>query len=190
MKKLLRRLLTLALLVGIVYLIMELPLFWRPFYPLPYRDIIIEQAADNQLDPALVAAVIKVESNFRPEAVSRRGARGLMQLMPRTAEYVVERMGDAPAADLEQRLFEPDFNIRLGTWYLAHLLRRYQQDMGKALAAYNAGPTKVDSWLAEGIWDGTLENLKQIPYGETRDYLDRVRQAWGQYSRLYTWPDN
>lgn len=188
MKKLLLRLLLLVILVTIVYLAMEWPLFLRPFYPLEYRNLILSHANENQLDPALVAAVIKVESNFQPQAVSRRGARGLMQLMPNTAEFVIERLGEAAGDDLAEDLCQPAFNIRLGTWYLAHLTRYYQHDMVKVLAAYNAGPTKVDTWLDEGTWDGTMAGRQQIPYNETRDYLARVWQAWDRYSRIYSWP--
>lgn len=170
----------------LVFLIFELPFFWRQIYPIDYQDIIAEHAVLNDLDPALVAAVIKVESNFRPEAVSRRDARGLMQLLPGTAKEVARNMGhEVDDNTFVEKLFDPEYNISLGTRYLARMLREFDGNEAKALAAYNAGPNKLKSWLASGIWDGSWERREQIPYPETRNYLGKVQLARDKYARLY-----
>ena len=149
----------------------------------PYAAIIRDEAVTHGLDPALVAAVIRVESNFRPDAVSRRGARGLMQVMPATAGYILERSGRQELNDLEERLLNPRFNIELGTWYLAYLIDYYDGDITISLAAYNAGLGKVDRWLKDSTWDGTLDNSHQIPYAETKNYVQRVHYFW----RYFRW---
>ncbi len=184
--KLVSRLVALLVLAVLVSLLFELPIFWRQFYPIRYKKIIVEQAAANNLDKALVAAVIKVESNFRPDAVSKANARGLMQLRPRTAMEVARGLGhEIDEEAFPEKLFDPEYNIILGTRYLAAMLKQFGGDETLALAAYNAGPTKLRSWLDAGIWDGTWKNRRQIPYPETRNYLDKVRQAKERYRKLY-----
>lgn len=185
--KLISRILALLVLAALVFLILELPIFWKVIYPVQYQEYIVDNAQANNLDASLVAAVIKVESNFRHDAVSRRNARGLMQLLPSTAREVAVSLDIRIEDDdlFEDMLFDPEFNIKLGTRYLANMLRRFDGNVAMALAAYNAGPTKLDSWLAQGIWDGTWENREQIPYPETRNYLGKVQLAQEKYSRLY-----
>lgn len=183
--KLLPRLVALLVLAVLVSLLLELPFFWRQFYPIRYKKFIVEQAAANNLDMALVAAVIKVESNFRSDAVSKANARGLMQLRPNTAKEVAQGLGHIVDDAFPEKLFDPEYNITLGTRYLAAMLKQFGGDEILALAAYNAGPTKLRSWLDKGIWDGTWKNRRQIPYPETRNYLDKVRQAKERYRKLY-----
>lgn len=154
--------------------------YW--LYPTPYYDEIIIQAERAGLDAKLVLAVAKVESNFSPEAVSPAGAVGIMQIMPETGEWLAARSGEP--FDSEQ-LYDPVYNIRLGTEYLHFLLDYWDWDVDKAVASYNAGQSKVAEWLAAGQWDGTLANAADIPYEETRDYLRRVLEVYRQYSRLY-----
>lgn len=184
--KVLSRLVALLVLATLVFLFLELPFFWKRIYPIQYQAVIAEQAALNDLDPALVAAVIKVESNFRADAVSRRDARGLMQLLPSTAEEVARNMGHQIDEDVfVEQLFDPEFNITLGTRYLAKMLRDFGGNEAMALAAYNAGPNKLKSWLDSGVWDGTWANREQIPYPETRNYLGKVQLAKEKYGKLY-----
>ncbi len=185
--KLVTRLLALLVLAVLVSLLLELPIFWRQFYPIRYKKYIEEQAEANNMDTALVAAVIKVESNFSPKAVSRADARGLMQLRPSTAKEVAKGLGHTVEDDFSDKLFDPQYNITLGTRYLAQMLKQFKDNEILALAAYNAGPSKLRSWLEAGTWDGTWENRRQIPYAETRDYLDKVQQAKKRYRRLYNY---
>jgi len=154
----------------------------RQVYPLEHEQAIRETAARKGLDPALIAAVIYQESGFRDTVVSERGAVGLMQLLPTTAEDVARRTGGVAfePGDLE----DPALNIRYGSDQLRYLLELYDGDVAAALAAYHAGPGNVDRWLrAAGAEE--LE-LAAIPYADTRAYVERVgrlrtiyRRAWG-----------
>lgn len=183
--KILTRIIALLVLAVLVFLLLELPILWQQVYPLQYREFILEQAEENELDPNLVAAVIKVESNFQHDAVSRAEAMGLMQLRPATAREIADNLGHAVDEVFEDKLFDPEYNITLGTYYLAKMLRDFDGNEAKALAAYNAGPTKLRTWLEEDVWDGTWENREQIPYPETRNYLSKVKLAREKYIQLY-----
>ncbi|MEW6045563.1 MAG: lytic transglycosylase domain-containing protein [Bacillota bacterium] len=153
----------------------------RWLYPVYHRDVIEDWAARRGLDPWLVAAVVRVESNFRPTAVSSRGARGLMQLLPDTARWVAEQAGERDF--FPDLLFVPEVNVRLGTWYLAELLKEFDGREALALAAYNAGRGNVRRWLAESAWDGTESALGGVPYRETRKFVARVLRL----RRIYRW---
>lgn len=155
----------------------------RWIYPVYYRDVIERWAAAHGLDPWLVAAVVRVESNFRPSATSPRGARGLMQLLPDTARWVSRQMGDD--SFFEDLLYDPEVNVRLGTWYLADLLKQFDGSEPLALAAYNAGRGVVRRWLSESTWDGSEEGIEAVPYGETRRFVARVLRMWRIYRWLY-----
>jgi soluble lytic murein transglycosylase len=160
------------------------PLLSRLFYPFHYREQIIASADMYRVDPLLVAAVIHTESGFRQNAVSARGARGLMQVMPSTAEWVAERIGFPSFS--EEMLFEPHYNIQIGTWYLADLIKQFDGSTVIALAAYNGGRGEVDRWLHQGIWDGGEANLGQIPFTETRGFVMRVLKTYRRYNQLYS----
>jgi soluble lytic murein transglycosylase len=130
-------------------------------------------AANYRLDPALLAAVIYQESRFRPNAVSAAGAVGLMQLLPSTARGIAQRTGGSGFRDSD--LYVPELNIRYGAWYLRHLLDKYGDEQ-TALAAYNAGQTNVDGWLAAG---------GGIRFPETRRYVSAIETAKQAYRRTY-----
>jgi soluble lytic murein transglycosylase len=155
--------------------------FWELLYPFPWRTEITEAAERHGLDPFLVAAVIREESSYHPQAVSRAGARGLMQLLPRTAEVVA----DAQRLPWHDRALEDlQLNLELGTAFLASLLREWR-DPRLALAAYNAGPTRVRRWWSERSTDDLEAWVEQIPFDETRHYVKRVWLAWAEYRRIY-----
>ncbi|MEW6661491.1 MAG: lytic transglycosylase domain-containing protein [Bacillota bacterium] len=151
-------------------------------YPLEYVDIIRLEAWEKGLDPYLVAAVLRVESRFDPEAVSPKGARGLMQLMPETAQWVAKQAGVKYHPD---KLFDPGYNIKLGTWYLSDLLHEFNGNIWLALAAYNGGRGNVRQWLASRRWLGDVETLHKIPFAETRRFVQKVRITWIVYNNLY-----
>ncbi len=185
-RRALRRLLLLSLAFLLVIAVINVaPLFLRRIYPLQHRKVIVREAKLRQVDPDLVAAVINVESRWRVNAVSPKGASGLMQLMPSTADWVAEQMG--LAAFKQQDLFRPEVNIQLGTWYLANLLNEFGQSLPVAVAAYNGGRGNVEGWLEQGVWDGTLENAEQIPFEETKRYVIKVMHQQQIYLRLYRW---
>lgn len=154
--------------------------YW--LYPTPYYDQIVSEAEETGLDPLLVLSIAKVESGFNSDAVSPAGAVGIMQLMPDTAQWLANRLGEAYLAD---ELADVDYNIHLGTEYLRFLLDYWGGDINKAVASYNAGQTKVAEWLNGGVWDGTPAAADNIPYQETRDYLKRVLAVYQQYQELY-----
>ncbi|MGO0122354.1 lytic transglycosylase domain-containing protein [Desulfothermobacter acidiphilus] len=154
----------------------------RHYYPFPYREIIFRQAQANGVDPFLVAAVIKTESNFRPEAVSPRGAVGLMQLLPSTAREVAQREGEKGWQPEE--LYDPDINIALGTRYLALLFQEFHDPI-KVLAAYNGGRGNVERWLRDSTWSGRELDLDQIPFPETRQFVRKTMWNYRIYRLLY-----
>lgn len=182
-----RRLATIAL-VGFVVLglLLSMPFVRRWIYPLRYREIILKEARAANLDPNLVAAVINVESRWRENAISCKGARGLMQLMPTTAQWIAGKLDLGSLADEE--LLLPEINIRLGIWYLAHLYEQFDRNWTVALAAYNGGRGNVKTWLTEGVWDGTADMVHSIPFAETRKYVTKVEAQYRIYRDLYDWP--
>jgi soluble lytic murein transglycosylase len=151
--------------------------------PLRHEDIIRQQAAEKHLDPSLVAGVIYVESHFRDQT-SHAGAKGLMQLMPETADYIARKSG---GTRFEQGdLATPQINIAYGSWYLRYLLVKYHGSEVLALAAYNAGEGKVDEWWRNAADRGETFNVAQhIPFPETRNYVTRVLDARADYRRQY-----
>ena len=157
--------------------------FARYAYPFHFREIIIAEAHKNELEPLLVAAVIRVESRFRKEAQSSRGARGLMQVMPETGLWVAEQIG--MDAFTEDSLYDPSINIAIGTWYLQDLFCQFDGNIYAALAAYNGGRSNVNRWLKSGLWDGTIDQLENIPFPETRFFVLKVGKSYKRYQQLY-----
>jgi soluble lytic murein transglycosylase len=157
---------------------------YRLLYPVTNDSVLRQEAARYKLDAALVAALIRQESNFEPRATSAPGARGLMQIMPAVGAQLA-RTRKLPLWDPEL-LYQPDLNIELGIGHLAGLLGRYDE-LAHALAAYNAGPTPVRRWLAKkGVSDPEMF-VERIPYGETRDYVRIVTRNRETYRSLYGW---
>ncbi len=146
----------------------------RLWHPLHYEDIVLGHARNYHLDPALLAAVIYQESKFHADARSDRGAVGLMQLLPETAEGIAERTGGTQFRVSD--LFDPEINIRYGAWYLRHLLDKYGSER-LALAAYNAGQANVDRWQARGL---------PIQFDETRGFVDHVEHLKATYRHAYS----
>lgn len=174
-----------VLMLLVIAVIKMAPTLWRRLYPIEHQHLISREAKLRQVDPNLVAAVINVESHWRASAVSPKGASGLMQLMPGTAAWAAEKAGISSFE--QQDLFKPEVNIQLGTWYLSNLLQVFKQNLPMALAAYNGGQGNVESWLQSGTWDGTLEQVNSIPFGETRRYVQKVLKQYEIYGRLYQW---
>ncbi|MDN5331375.1 MAG: soluble lytic murein transglycosylase [Tepidanaerobacteraceae bacterium] len=169
------------ILVGLFSLYSNVLWLFRYLYPLKYGEYILRYADEYGVDPYLVAAVIKVESNFSPEAVSPKGAMGLMQIMPDTARWAAEQMG---IENLKaEEIFNPEVNIRIGTWYLAGLIEEFK-DTDLALAAYNGGRGNVREWIKSGIFD-KKKNPNFIPFEETRRFVQKVKKAYFWYRKLY-----
>ena len=150
--------------------------------PLQYASIIRQQAAADHLDPALVAAVIYAETRFDART-SPAGAEGLMQIEPQTAEFLAHRSGGIAfrIADLGT----PQVNIAYGSYYLRYLLDEYHGNPILALAAYNGGETNVNRWLAAARAHGETFGLSNIPFPETRAYVDKVLAVQQDYRSTY-----
>jgi soluble lytic murein transglycosylase len=150
--------------------------------PLDYQAVIRQQAAEKRLDPALIAAVIYAETKFDART-SSAGAEGLMQILPQTALYLAHRSGATTfnTADLGT----PQVNIAYGSYYLRYLLDHYNGVTWQALAAYNGGEANVDNWLAEARARGTTFTIADIPFPETRAYVERVLEAQQNYRQQY-----
>jgi soluble lytic murein transglycosylase len=151
--------------------------------PLRHEDVIRQQAKDKNLDPTLIAGVIYVESRFRDQT-SHAGAKGLMQLMPSTADYIARKSGGTRF--VQGDLADPQINISYGSWYLRYLLQHYHGNVALALAAYNAGEGKVDEWWREAADRGeTFRVADHIPFAETREYVSKVLDAQRAYRKEY-----
>jgi soluble lytic murein transglycosylase len=160
-------------------------------YPVKYKDSIVAVAKQTGVDPYLIAAMIRVESNYKAEQISARGAIGLMQLLPQTATYVIEheQLATLTSADLKRA----DANIAIGGAYLSILQRTFAKELqGKdnnsqvamLAVAYNAGPGTTRNWLNERVWDGTYAHVAQLRIGETRHYVQRVVYYYNKYRKI------
>jgi soluble lytic murein transglycosylase len=150
--------------------------------PLDNEQIIREQAAAKHLDPALIAAVIYAETKFDPRT-SPAGAEGLMQIEPATAEYLAKLSGGYKFTVSD--LGTPAINVAYGSYYLRYLLNHYENNEMLAIAAYNAGVTNVDEWVAKARSEGSTLTVDQIPFAQTREYVKRVQSAQQEYRALY-----
>lgn len=175
-----------ALAAAVAIVVLVAPLFQKAIQeltlPISHEDIIRQQAAEKHLDPALIAAVIYAESKFDPRP-SSAGAEGLMQLMPQTAEYLAHRSGGTNFTPTD--LATPQVNIAYGSYYLRYLLDHYGGQEMLAVAAYNAGMTNVDRWVADARAAGQQLTVDAIPFPETRAYVDKVLQAQRDYRHTY-----
>jgi soluble lytic murein transglycosylase len=155
---------------------------WEIFFPLAEWDLIKQEARRYGIDPFLVAGLIRQESVFNPNAVSRAGARGLMQLMPSTGQLVARQQG-TPRITAED-LFNPSLNIKLGMNYLAQMVGQFGR-FEYAAAAYNAGPARAKRWVAERGWMDIEDWIEAIPISETRGYVQGVIRYAANYRRFY-----
>jgi soluble lytic murein transglycosylase len=150
--------------------------------PLRHDDIIRQQAADKDVDAALIAAVIYEESRFRDQT-SHAGARGLMQITPQTADFIARRSGGIRFEQAD--LATPQINIAYGAWYLRYLIDHYDGNETLAVAAYNAGQTNVNRWVERAGGAGEFDSARHIPFPETRAYVDNVEERRGEYRDNY-----
>ena len=150
--------------------------------PLHHDDIIRQQAAEKDLDPALIAAVIYEESRFRDQT-SHAGARGLMQITPETADSIAQHSGGTRFKHSD--LASPQINISYGSYYLRYLIDHYDGSEPLAVAAYNAGLGNVDRWVAKAGGASAFKSAEHIPFPETRAYVDNVMERRGEYRDNY-----
>ncbi len=153
-------------------------------FPIDYKDYINEYSIVQELDPFLVSAVINVESKYDKMAISNKNARGLMQIGEQTGLWAAEKLGIKDYN--KEMLFDPEVNIRIGTWYIKNLMQEFDNDLPLVLAAYNAGSGNVSKWLQnlEYSFDGS--SLYKIPFKETEEYLRKVDLNYRVYKILYS----
>jgi soluble lytic murein transglycosylase len=153
--------------------IKSIPLaYWRILFPEPYWDTIKAESARNNLDPYLVASLIRQESEFNPSVVSYANAWGLMQLLPSVGKAMAREEGMAHFQTFQ--LLDPETNIKLGTRYLKQMLDRFGGVQEYALAAYNAGDSRVADWETAGPYQGMDEFVESIPFTQTREYVEAI----------------
>jgi soluble lytic murein transglycosylase len=164
-------------------IVITFPKWITLFYPQPHRELVYATAYEFNIDPNLVFAVIRAESKYQTGARSSVGARGLMQIMPETAQWAARQMHmtDFSTEDLH----DPEINIRMGCWYLNDLNRQFDGRMPIVAAAYNAGSGKAKEWITSGQWDGTEKDLDNIPFAETRQYVHNVLKNYQAYRAIY-----
>jgi len=152
-------------------------------YPKKYEEYVEKYAQENELDPLLVYAIIKAESNFKPDVVSASKAIGLMQLLEPTAREKAEKEGIPFTSAAE--LYDPQKNIQLGCAYFAELWDHYEGNLALSIAAYNAGMGKVNTWIREGTIQKDGSDIENIPYKETNTYVRKIIRDYEIYQQIY-----
>lgn len=152
-------------------------------YPREYRQVVSEVSENYGLDPLFVYAIIRTESKFDAQAISRSGAKGLMQIMDTTGNWGAE------LCDIKNyssdKLFDPRINIQIGCWYIDKLIKQYDGNIEMALAAYNAGSGNVAKWRSNTAYSSDGKTIHTIPFRETDNYVKRVKFVYAIYKLLY-----
>lgn len=153
-------------------------------YPTDYEEYVIKYSNEFEVDPVLVFSVIKVESNFIPTATSNVGARGLMQLMSDAYDWVKFRLEDD--SESFDDMYDPETNIRYGTYYLSFLMERYDNSIDLTAAAYHCGMGQVDNWLEDGTISAENFKVEDIPEenDQTSHYINKINDAYSAYKEL------
>ncbi|PSF37876.1 tail length tape measure protein [Aphanothece hegewaldii CCALA 016] len=154
--------------------------YWQALFPFPYYDLILKWSQERQLNPLLVTALIRQESRFEKDIKSPVGATGLMQLMPATAKMVADNLNIK-----EYSLTKPDNNINFGTWYFDYTHKTYDNNSMFAVASYNAGPGNVSKWITKYNSSDHDEFVENIPFKETKGYVESVFGNYWNYQRIY-----
>lgn len=167
----------LAAVVGFRYVVKE------KFFPYKYQEYVDAYSKEYNLDPLFVLSVMKTESKFDDNAHSHKNAVGLMQITVETGEWAAKEMGYTTFS--KDDLYNEQYNIRMGCWYLRWLGDMFNNDINLMIAAYNAGPTNVQNWLKDKDYSSNGKNLEYIPFGETKKYVDKVNTYYSVYEYLY-----
>ncbi|KUO66293.1 MAG: transglycosylase [Gracilibacter sp. BRH_c7a] len=181
-RRTIKRTIVVLLLLLLIVTVSKHNLIEKMLYPYPYKQTVEKYALEYGVDPYLVISVIREESRFKSQSVSAKGAVGLMQLMPDTAKEIAVWLGENYE---EVDLTKPDDNIRYGTWYLATRSKEFSGNTIITLASYNAGIGRVKSWLKESTKNFNSYLIEDIPYKETREYVQKVLKSYGKYNKLY-----
>lgn len=168
----------LAVVVGSRYVVKE------KFFPYKYQEYVDMYSKEYNLDPLFVLSVMKTESKFDDNAHSHKNAVGLMQITVETGEWAANEMGYTTFS--KDDLYDEQYNIRMGCWYLRWLGDMFNNDIDLMVAAYNAGPTNVQNWLKDKNYSSNGKNIEYIPFGETKKYVDKVNTYYSVYEYLYS----
>lgn len=174
------------LLIVLIFIIIAFNIsnLMKIMFPLRYSEYIIKYSKEYSLSPFLVAGVIRAESNFKPNVKSSKGARGLMQITNTTGQWAA---GEMKLSDFkEEFLNEPEYNIRMGCWYLDNLKKEFNGNMDLVLAAYNGGRGNVQKWLNDTNHSKDGKSLHYIPFEETDKYVKRVKINYNIYKFIYS----
>lgn len=167
----------LAVVAGSRYVVKE------KFFPYKYQEYVDMYSKQYNLDPLFVLAVIKTESKFDDNAQSHKNAVGLMQITVETGEWAANKMGYSTFS--KDNLYDEEYNIKMGCWYLRWLGDMFNNDRDLMIAAYNAGPTNVQNWLKDKEYSSNGKEIEYIPFGETKKYVDKVNTYYNVYEYLY-----
>lgn len=155
----------------------------KKIYKTNYSEYVYKYSQENDIDPLLTFAIIKAESNFNRNIKSKSGAIGLMQLMESTAIEQAEEVNEEII--VTESLYNPEINIKIGTKYYSKLIKKYNNNMLLALAAYNAGIGNVDNWIKQGIIKEDGSDIENIPFKETNNYIRKIVRDYKIYQNLY-----
>ncbi len=154
-------------------------------YPIQYAEYVTYYADKYDIDPLMLYAFIRTESNFDPRADSDAGARGLMQITEVTFDWIKSKI--APTEDLSfEDLYDPETNIRFGSYFVSYCLLRYQDDLATAAAAYHSGWGTVDDLLAQSQYSADGKTLDHYPYPQMRLYVKKITSSYQRYQEIYT----
>lgn len=156
----------------------------KMLYPIKYADYIEKYAEEFEVDPYLVISVIKTESNFDDKAMSQKGASGLMQITENTAVWIAHKL-EIDDFNYDEDIKKPEMNIKMGVYYIAYLKEMYEGDTELSIAAYNAGFNNVDKWLRDDECSKDGKTLLNIPFPETKRYVNKVNNNYKIYKVLY-----
>lgn len=159
----------------------------RAQYPCRYADTVTRYAEMYDLDPLVLYAFIRTESNFNPNAQSDAGARGLMQITEVTFDWIKLKIAPDEALTFDD-LFDPETNIRFGSYFVAYCLQRYGGDLATAAAAYHSGVGTVDGLLADSACSSDGQTLSHYPYPQMRRYVHKITTAYQRYQEIYSDP--
>ena len=175
-------LILIIVIISLILILLNINNILKLVYRQDYSEYVEKYAKENNIDSLLIYAIIKAESNFDDDAVSNKGAMGLMQLMDETAKEVATN--ELMEYNSEETLYNPEKNIQIGVKYFADLKEIFGND-AIAIAAYNAGMGTVNSWIEEGIIKADGSDIENIPYKETNMYVRKILRDYNMYQRLY-----
>lgn len=173
----------LTIIIGLAVIIFATTMYFTIKYPISYQNIIDKYSKQFDVDPYLISAIINVESRYDKDAISHKEARGLMQISSSTGPWGAQALS---MDDFQlEMLFDPDTNIRIGTWYLDMLSKEFGDNLQLILAAYNGGSGNVSKWLKDPQYSNDGKTLDRIPFEETKDYVYKVSKNYNIYKILY-----